>query len=292
MNIVEENIVHGHYVETDFRHYSQLVRTLVKKTRELNGDQAIFFTALCLPPYQWFNFSAGRSIKTAKKVADIQEVIEADPVWVLYLEFIYELAKERTNIWRCVFNTEDGFKHRSCFKDLVESNVIESQLNSYIILPKKTEEFLQPLENNNIKSILGETIKNKYKCYEDARKAYLIVDEEMSVGEQYIIKKVRDFFSVFQMPGQRKTWTYKNKHELSSLPEDFFLVGKGQSLDNAEWQFGLTADVAEDLKKVRLWFISDKLHACERTANDKYHERFNFDDIKAFLKNILIKEME
>ena len=94
MNIVEENIVHGHYVETDFRHYSQLVRTLVKKTRELNGDQAIFFTALCLPPYQWFNFSAGRSIKTAKKVADIQEVIEADPVWVLYLEFIYELAKK------------------------------------------------------------------------------------------------------------------------------------------------------------------------------------------------------
>jgi hypothetical protein len=94
--------------------------------------------------------------------------------------------------------------------------------------------------------------------------------------------------------GNLKIWIYGSNTFLDcscSLPEDFFIVGSGRDLKNAEWHFALAADVAKDLKKVRLWFVADDLPAKEKGIDGGYHLLFKFSDLKNFINGIVIPKI-
>ena len=262
--IVEENIKEGHYVETDFRHYSELVKALIDIQITYNS-KPIYFTALCLPPFQWLNFKIDNP-----DVSSIKEVtkMEADPTWTQYIRLADSLRSGGTNIYRCIFCAQDGFDRKSIFRDLLESNKIEQQFDASSILVRKSDA-LSPLNSDELKQMIH------YSCYENAASAYLIIDSsEKSLSynqNDYELMRLRDFFARFQPIGQLKTWTYKKNHSLNTcLPEDFFLCGSGENIEDAEWYFALAADVTKDLKKVRLWFVTEDLTAKEKLANRIY----------------------
>lgn len=299
---VENNIKHGHYIDTDFIHYSELVSSLINLTIKENGNDSLFFTALCLPPFQWFNFKADPSVKRARLVSEVKKM-ESDYIWVRYLKYINSLAQQGINVYRYVFCVEKNFDDRRYFKDLVENEVIEAQFRKFIIMHKDKSKALDPLEKKDIEIILSQNkLKNIYKCYDDIEKnAYLIVDENNLIFDDSVfdIHPIEEIFTTFQRTGHHETWVYtKAKHSRSiggqlptlnrPLPEDFFLIGKGSNIDNAEWHLALTADVTSDFKKVRLWFTSDGLQASERESDGDYKYLFDFENIKDFIR--LIRE--
>lgn len=290
LEIFEENIANGNYVDTDFRNYSELVQCVIHEMPP--KDHPVFFTALCIPPFKWFNFHIEPKPLNVTSVKEVRKM-EADPTWTSYIKFVSELAQKGTNVHRCIFSVADDFNGRSFFLDLVEESRINAQFRADIIV-KKTDE-LNPLTSREITDILRRNGKNEYKCYENAKQAYLIVMHEDEINfdkEVYARKRLLDFFAVFQPPGQLKQWTYKPNLPLNKpLPEDFFLVGNGECPDKADWQFALAADVTQDLKKVRLWLISDDSPAQEKGVAGDYQERFSFFDLKAFVNNVIIRQM-
>ena len=289
-DLVEENIKEGHYVETDFRHYSELVRALVDKTQIM--ENAIFFTGLCIPPFQWYNYNLDNP--NAQSVSEVC-IMEADSVWTDYLRFVKTLADADVSIYRCVFSAENGFGLRTYFRDLVEDRIVEAQFAAYIISDKK--DYLRPLSGEEIRRVLGDKINNDYRCYKSVSSAYLIVDQKdlpsISYDHKvYEAKSVRDHFAIFQPDGFYKKWIYKQSYPCrKALPEDFFLFGTGRKLNEVEWHFILAADVARDLMKVTLWFMTPELPANRKEANGEYHERFDFVSIKNFVNNIVIQNI-
>lgn len=298
--LLEENIKKGHYIETDFRHYSELVRTLVNTAPPEN---AVFFTGLCLPLFQWFNFKI--EPPDATSVSSVSKM-ETDLIWVEYLKFINELKKKRIKLYRCIFCAEKSVKIEEKFK-LVREDVHKTQSEALIIYrenERKPSLELEPFEGRDIVKIL-QMINISYSCYNSSKPAYLIIDSQdidsinnMLAGQceeedtEYKAEKIRDFFVERFQQGihhSRKMVfnqsLYKTEIINRDFVEDFFIFGFGDDIDSSKWKFGLCADVV-DFKKVRLWMVSDQLDALQKNTTGEYKKRFTFDDIDNFITTV------
>lgn len=289
LDIVEENIMSGHYVETDFRHYSELVKQLVEYAMQNHGqDDLILFTALCLPPFQWFNFDIDKP--TRIKVSQLSRM-RCDSIWGEYLKYAGTTLK-MLNTYRYVLCAENKSFVNERF-NLISKNVFEEQNKAMIIF--KSDNPLEPLQIEQI-DILLKALKLKYKCYRSARKAYLIVDplnsnQKKSIKQKgYDVEELEVFFNnQFHNTGNYRDVKCIKKNEYKawivskSLPEDLFLVGAGKTVKEARWDFGFTADVV-GFEKVRLWFVSDEIDAREKANGIEYQDRFKFSEIKEFVK--------
>ena len=133
---------------------------------------------------------------------------------------------------------------------------------------------------------------DQYKCYKNVDQAFLIVDDlpnfEIDSGK-YEQQTLATFFAKFQPPGCWHRWIYNPDEPIQSgLPEDFFLVGSGRTVRDAEYRFALCADVSPDLKGVKLWFINDDLDARIYDASNKmYVPCFRFEELKLFVTGVL-----
>ena len=296
LNITEKDLVGGHYIDTDFQRYSTLVEALIDIVKEEFKESPIIFTALCLSLFQWFNFDIHLPVKSqGAKVLDFKKM-RCDGTWVNYLKFAHNTLKN-LNLYRCILCSDKEVEIDDRFK-LVPYDVIEAQSNASIIYKDKSP--LEPLKKSDINKICGQ-LGIDYECYKKIEMAYLIVDEkaeDISRDEKlegYKIDSLKDFFiDKFNRTGHHKIkivdqTEYNTAIISKNLPQDFFIVGEGD-IQNPKWNFGLAANVM-DFSKVRLWFISENLHAREMQFDGKwkYETVFNFTDITDYVNLILNK---
>lgn len=295
--IARENIKHGNYVDTDFRHYSELVETLVKTIEKLDKDNPykegrIFFTGLCLPLFQWFNFDT--EPPTEGNLRNVTRM-QCDPIWVNYLKFASSKLKN-LNLYRCILCAASDVSINTEY-ELVPESVLEMQSRCKIIYKKNSP--LEPLSNSEINTIL-QKLQVSYSCYQPVEMAYLIINGNIINirnfhDKNYEIENLKAFFmrqfhrATFVKKRIFSEEDYKAWIVGRKLPEDLFLVGEGDITDS-NFIFGLAADVIE-FRKVRLWFISKDMDALEKGVDEKYKTRFTFTDIKDFV-NLVINNWE
>jgi len=287
-HIIEENIKKGHYIETDFRHYSELVRSFVDA---VPPENAIFFTALCLPLFQWFNFKI--EPPEALYVREVDRM-ETDLTWVKYLKYINELKKKEINLVRCLFCADPNVRQKENFK-LVKEKVLKEQCEAVIIYKKDSQLELEPLRRPEIDYIL-KTIGINYSSYSTCEIAYLIVDHQdissrvNNLPNGYAAEKIKNFFiRHFHRGGHcKKAFLDQTFYDTQiidkNLVEDFFVFGLGD-IEHPQWKYGLFADVI-GFKKVRLWIVSDQIDALEKDPEGEYEKRFSFTIIEDFLASI------
>lgn len=285
--IIEDSIVKGNYIDTHFTHYSQLVHSLVESVKD---DSPIFFTGLCITPIEWYNFK----IKSPNKslVSDI-EFMQEDPDWSEYIKFSNRFGAHNNNLYRCLFSVEDNFDKRTRFRKLAKNGIVRAHQNKQIIY--KASAPVEPLEKVEILAILGDNI-DKYSCYKDAGRAYLIVDDEDDVEfspDVYECQRLWDHLGMFQGETNLKQWILKESYSISyDLPEDFFIIGTGSNLHDVKWKFALAGKpLTDDQERVRLWIL-EKGSVAKSLSNGCYKPEFNFDNLINFVDNVVIRNLE
>lgn len=291
LDIAEANITEGHYVDTDFQHYSVLVETLVDIVTDFykeKQEKLTFCTVLCLPPFQWLNFRA--TPLSGKDVVSKMKEMQCDNTWATYLVFAREKLK-MLDFYRCVLCADEKVQVNDRFK-LVHESLIENQLRAKIIYKPNPLEPLNRAEIANICNRLG----INYECYAHSDKAYLIVEDNIdSIPpdlSNYKIENLGDFFrsQFHRAPNHAKKRVlepkeYKNWAISKDFPEDLFMVGEGNVESHPKWRFGLVASVI-NFERVRLWFISKDLPAQEKQFNS-YEPVFTFGEITDFMELII-----
>ena len=285
--IVESRINSGNYIDTDFIAYAKLVQEMIDYLKIDNtsnsGNKYFFFTALSLPPYQWYNYRS-KYARGAHSAADSQIEMASDMGWCKYLQIIESLVKKEVMIFRKILC--HSFPARTIFRDLAEASVIDSQLNSIIVYHANRP--VEPLPAQQIKEILGASLCEKYKCYKDAKYAYLIIDEhdEKTIDDKggYETQTLKEHMSRFQC-GELTKWVYDENHTIKNqLPNDFFLTGIGDvSNDRTKYQFGLTAKSVKESTFVRLWILSQGEKAMEEKPDGKFDIKYSFSETVDFV---------
>ena len=284
------DIALGHYIETDFRHYSILVKKLID-TFKASHESPLFLTGLCLSLFQWFNFVIDPS--DAKTVKDVKSM-RSDPEWVEYLKFVHALQeRDHIDLYRCILCAEKSVTIKDEFK-LVYAEAIDAQAQKYIVYTEKSA--LDPLTADEITNLTSTLALPSYECYTGVERAYLIIDEKpkqerVKLNDTYYkVENLKAFFlNKFQKPGHcRKVHFDEGQYgDLVNRKwgEDFFLAGMGD-IKTPSWEFGLVADVI-DFKKVRLWFVSKELNGFHLNEEGQYEERIDFHTGVDIAKNLL-----
>jgi len=299
----------GHYIYTDFLHYSMLVEKLVDKTKILlsEGDHILCFTGLCVPPFQWFNFDInGNNIRSFN---DIQNC-EANDNWTRYLKY-WSSKSKGISIYRCLMHVDDNICSSDVrYRSFPSQSAVEFQLGESlddsgkkqrinVIFKESQNGGISPLDNSELKLHLGKLIgpNKKYSCYNRSKKAFLIVDASDNIelkGAEYCSKDIQELLNSFQTapllhwdstPGAVNP-------EREFVPDDFFFVGIGSKPEMVTWQFALVADVAPDylgLMKVRLWFLSWNSPAKRRISPKLYADYFTMNEFQGLIDNYVIK---
>ena len=195
-----------------FPQYVGLVRNFTSSFLDYDWSREglpVIFTALCITPWQWFNYNL-RPVppKKAMEVASLSdiEVMEVDPYWADYHKFLINLRCGKSKdckkpISKCVSNEESCFQRRSTFrfyryiltvnptviapKDIPvrysfpRSDIVDIQFGShYILFPTESDKLtinLQDPHHKNLLDALGgnESLLNLYRNKE----AYLLIDK-------------------------------------------------------------------------------------------------------------------
>jgi hypothetical protein len=130
-------------------------------------------------------------------------------------------------------------------------------------------------------------------CYSNAAMAYLIVDENASnVPQGYNIDHIQSFFMrQFHNAGHIHIHSFdENAYKAwvvnQNMPEDFFIVGRGDLKNRHKWELALAADVI-DFEKVRLWYMAKDMDALEKKVDKTYKARFTFRNLAQFVDYII-----
>ena len=283
--IAESRINSGNYIDTDFIAYAKLVQEMINymkdKTRNAE-DKYFFFTALSLPPFQWYNYKS-KKVRDAHSASDSQVEMASDLGWCKYLQIIESLVENDVMIFRKILC--HNFPTRTYFRELTGASVIESQWNSIIVFHPENPVF--PLSSQEIKKILGENLCEKYNCYDDADYAYLIIDAsdsaQINAGGGHVVQTLKNHMSRFQS-GELTKWVYEENHSFSKqLPNDFFLIGTGDvHNDRSKYQYGLTVQTVEKSTFVRLWILSKGEKAKEEIPDGTFDPKYSFSETVDF----------
>lgn len=236
--LIKDNFVNNS-IYMSFPQYVALVQYSIslfltqKMYREQPDINPIIFTALCITPFQWFNFRIEpRGTVRINKIRTIDDIkmMCAERHWIDYHDFLIKLNCSNFMIEKTVCKVKKdlnsctkGVLHRRLFNEQERSychkDIIESQFELYrylltikfepsekihfpneTIVEQQLDHFI--LVNNQNEYLLpAETINNlqlPYKVYPNEH-AYLIVDEthkeRILQNQQFKCFSVREFFS-------------------------------------------------------------------------------------------------
>lgn len=269
-DIINETYESTHSVSLAFTDYSKLVERLVRyceeKAKTSTSYNPIYFTALCVPPFMWFNWD--------NQVAKIEHIsrmnnksLRPNAKWFQYIRFAYCLKTRVDSMYRCLLVKDSRVAKSKLDRlpNLPHLNIVNCQLRANVVFKKS--DLLEPLNIVDIRTILADEFE--HSCYRNVKKAFLILNENSEIVDDlprgYDCKSVREFLKEFQSDRYLWMWKYTQPNQVAQhYPEDFFLFGSGETkrtgmeaVEAADWHFGLAARPTSDMEHVRLSFLSN-----------------------------------
>lgn len=278
---VDSTIKEGNYIECDFRQYSELVKELVSMKEYKHN---LFLTGLCLSPFQWLNYDVKPF--DAPKITNLDK-IELDDKWLNYLKYINKLHRSNVNMERVILSATEKVKVNPGFNILKEKN-LNSQFQTKVIFRPNTQdnsELPEPFLKEEIKKILKD-INCDYSCYNDTKKAFLIVDKKdiNEDFEDYSILPLVAFIEQFFQENFKTLPLNTNLYPLfqkNNIPQDFFAVCT-EADDKWNLEFSLCANVS-DFDKVRLWIVSENSMPKIQDITGQWGPAFSMKDFKSYI---------
>lgn len=286
-----------------FPQYVGLVRNFTSSFLGYNWSKEglpVIFTALCVTPWQWFNYNL-RPLgpQKAMEVASLSdvEVMEVDPYWVDYHKFLIRLRCDKSDtckniISKCVTNEVSCFQRRSTFKfyryiltvdpniirpkDIPErysfphSDIVEKQLSShYILFPTESKNLTINLQDSQHKKLLDALEENGplVKLYKN-KEAYLLIDNQTRNNLNTWLESSTNYKSLL-VKEAFKLWFHQDSHSKyvklnHSIGQDAFTFIKQNQLSEDFIIFGVIKK--ESVKPSWLYCLASDITADTKMA--------------------------